>query len=564
VVVERQLGTRQKARPGHIVRSVFDTYYSSHTGENGGPSGGLIGGSAWLVIIAATVLGLVSRAFVLTRPGFLTSGAVEYDDGVYLGAAVRILQGALPYRDFAFVQPPGILILSLPAAALARVATTSTGLLLVRVLTVGASTACIPLVGNLVRYRGTLVTVAACGILAVYPADVMTARTLLLEPWMNLCCLLGANAAFRRGQLASPRRLAWAGVALGFAVAIKFWAAVPAVLLLGCCLLVREERARRTRNYVVALAASVIVPLAPFALGAPLALVRGTLFDQVTRVGDSVSLSTRLAYLSGVIDVLNRRGGFASTVGPNSVFAMASNGTMVSVSARWLPFAATAVVIIVLAVGYLRAPRRHSHLELFALTTAVVSATAILGYSAFFYHYPAFPAPWLAIAVGAAVGVLVGRRMVVQLLAVVASVVVILAVAGLQVDELAGVRIQEGTAIGGLIPAGACVVTDQISFTIAADRFTAARPGCPDIVDALATTLTISHGVSPRGGAASLGTETAAWRSIFGRAQYVWLSGGYQQRIPWPAGLRAWFARNFRLIGSASGYSGSKLYVRAP
>jgi alpha-1,2-mannosyltransferase len=547
MVAARQLGTRQKSWPGHIVRSVFDTYYSSH-----------------MVIVAATVLGLGARAFVLTRPGFLTSGAVEYDDGVYLGAAIRVLQGALPYRDFAFIQPPGILIVSLPAAALARVTTASTGLLLVRVLTVGASTACIPLVGNLVRHRGTLVTVVACGILAVYPADVITARTLLLEPWMNLCCLLAANAAFRHGQLAAPRRLAWAGVALGFAVAIKFWAAVPAALLLGCCLLVREERARRTRSYVLALAASIVVALAPFVLGAPLAFVRSTLFDQVARVGDSVPLSTRLAYLSGVIDVLNRHGAIASTVGPNSAFAMASNATMVSVSARWPPFATAAAVVVILAVAYLRAPRRRSHLEWFALATAVGSAAAILSYSAFFYHYPAFPAPWLAIAAGAAVGVLVGRRTVAQLLAIVVSVVVLLAVAGLQAAELAGVRIQEGTAVADRIPAGACVVTDQISFTIAADRFTAARPGCPDIVDSLATTLTISQGVSPQGGAAGLGTEAAAWRSIFGRAEYVWLSGGYEQRIPWPAGLRAWFARNFRLIGSVGDYSGSKLYVHTP
>ena len=40
-----------------------------------------------LVILAATVLALALRLFLLTRPGFLTSGTVEYDDGVYLGAA---------------------------------------------------------------------------------------------------------------------------------------------------------------------------------------------------------------------------------------------------------------------------------------------------------------------------------------------------------------------------------------------------------------------------------------------------------------------------------------------
>ena len=59
---------------------------------------------------AATVLALGIRLFTLTRPGFLT-GVSEYDDGVYLGAAIRLTQGALPYRDFAFVQPPGMLLL---------------------------------------------------------------------------------------------------------------------------------------------------------------------------------------------------------------------------------------------------------------------------------------------------------------------------------------------------------------------------------------------------------------------------------------------------------------------
>ena len=29
-----------------------------------------------------------------------------YDDGVYLGAATRLVHGVLPYRDFDFVQPP--------------------------------------------------------------------------------------------------------------------------------------------------------------------------------------------------------------------------------------------------------------------------------------------------------------------------------------------------------------------------------------------------------------------------------------------------------------------------
>ena len=76
-------------------------------------------------MLLATVLALAVRLFTLTRPGFLT-GVSEYDDGVYLGAAIRLTQGAVPYRDFAFVQPPGILLLMTPAALVARMTSIST------------------------------------------------------------------------------------------------------------------------------------------------------------------------------------------------------------------------------------------------------------------------------------------------------------------------------------------------------------------------------------------------------------------------------------------------------
>jgi len=75
-------------------------------------------------MLAATVVALGIRLFTLSRPGFLTS-PTEYDDGVYLGAAIRMTQGVMPYHDFAFVQPPGILLLMSPVALFARVTSTA-------------------------------------------------------------------------------------------------------------------------------------------------------------------------------------------------------------------------------------------------------------------------------------------------------------------------------------------------------------------------------------------------------------------------------------------------------
>ena len=97
-----------------------------------------------------------------------------------------------------------------------------------------------------------------------------------------------------------------------------------------------------------------------------------------------------------------------------------------------------------------------------------------------------------------------------------------------------------------LVPKGSCLVADQVSFAIAANRFTAPGPGCPDVVDSLATTLALSGGVSPQGGAGQSAAVVAGWEAIFGQARYVWLSAGAPARIPWTAGLQTWFDGHFQ------------------
>jgi alpha-1,2-mannosyltransferase len=527
----------------------------------GGPAGSRLSGrrltAPGLAILAATVLALAVRLFTLTRAGFLT-GISEYDDGVYLGAAIRLTQGALPYRDFAFVQPPGMLLLMTPAALVARATTTATALAFARLLTVAASTACVPLAGNLVRHRGTLATVVTCGILAVYPDDIAAAHTLLLEPWMNLCCLLAANAAFNRGRLANPARLAWAGAALGFAGAVKFWAAVPAAILLVVCLAVPERRAGRSRAYLAGLAGGFILPVAPFALAAPGVFIRSTLLDQASRVGTFMPLSLRLAHLTGLIDVLDSAGRL--TVGTHSLFAGSMVASIVSVSAGWLPFAVTAIGIALIAAGYLWSPRAPSHLEWFSLATAVVASVLVLSYSAFFYHYPVFVAPWLALSAGGAAGGLAGSQRFQRVVGG-AFVAVVLGTAAISVSTVATLSVPTSTAVGRVIPDGACVVTDETSLLISGNRFAAARPGCPDIIDSLATTLVLSHGVSIQAGAAHSALVVSAWQSFFHRAQYVWLSGGNSRRIPWTPELKSWFGKHFRPVGPYVPGTG-RLFVR--
>jgi hypothetical protein len=413
------------------------------------------------------------------------------------------------------------------------------------------------------------------GLLAVYPADVLSGRTLLLEPWMNLACLLAANAAFREGRLASPRWLAWAGVAFGCGVAIKFWAAVPAAVLLAACLIARPPAGTSRARRAVALAGGAVggfaVLAGPFALADPAGFIRETLLYQVSRLGSNPPPSLRLAHLTGLIDILGRDGKLASPgTTTHSLFALGAEASTRTVAVGWPVYAAAAVGVALIAAGYLLGLRQRTTLEWFALATGVLATGAIMEYSAFFYHYPDFPAPWLAIAAGAAAASLAclirgtttpARRARRVLAAAVAAV--ILAIAGVEAWELHPAHVPASpSSVSALVPAGSCLVADQVSFAIAADRFAAPGSGCADLIDSLAATLALSGGVSPQGGAGHAAKVVAGWEAIFGQARYVWLSGNASTRIPLTPALRSWFAAHFRLLAAYPDYGASKLYVR--
>jgi alpha-1,2-mannosyltransferase len=523
-----------------------------------------------IVILAASGLALALRLYELSRPGYLT-GVTEYDDGVYLGGAIRLISGSLPYRGYAFVQPPGILLLMTPVAVIAKVSTATHAMAAARLLTVLASTVCVSLVGHLVRYRGVFVTLVSCGILAVYPDDITTAHTLILEPWMNLLLLIGVCIAFRRGRLASPQRLLWAGVAIGFAGAVKYWAALPALALLVVCLVTSRSGAavegagvaprgkrlagRRAWRFAAGVVAGFAVPVLPFAVTGPGLFVRSTLFDQAVRAGSSVPDSLRLAHITGLIDILNDQGQLTLRSGTHSLFASGGTAAIQTTSAGWAPFILAALVIAVIALGYTLRPGRPSPLEWYVLATCAGAVVAVLAYSAFFYHYADFVAPWLAMSVGCAAGTLCralasrpGARR--SLVAVVG--VLVLGLAVFQARELSGLRAPDIYADQAVIPAGSCVVSDEVSLTIAANRFST-RPGCPAVLDSLATTLVDDNGISVQGGAKSSARTVASWRWIFAHAEYVWLSSASGRRIPWTHGLTQWFDHHFTLLNVRHG-----------
>jgi hypothetical protein len=114
--------------------------------------------------------------------------------------------------------------------------------------------------------------------------------------------------------------------------------------------------------------------------------------------------------------------------------------------------------------------------------------------------------------------------------------------------------------VGRLIPPGACVLTDQVSVTLLANRFESTDPHCPQMVDSLGTTLALSHGLKPRTGAGKVPAVNRWWNQAFSNAQYLLFTPSNVRRIAWTPELEAYLTSHFRQIYQSS--NNLTLYVR--
>jgi Glycosyltransferase family 87 len=510
---------------------------------------------AGAVILAATLLALGLRGFQIFRSGHLL-GVGDYDDGADFGSALRLIHGVLPYRDFIIVQPPGITLLMTPAAAVSSFAGTAWAIATGRILTVLASAAAVVLGGLLVRHRGVFATIVTCGLIAIYPGSVQAAHTVLLEPWLTAFCLAGAVAVFDRDRLtASGRRLAWGGAALGFAGAVKVWAIIPVAVIAAVCL-AGPDRMRRLGRFLGGVAAGFLIPVIPFAALAPARFYDSVVVAQLVRTGARTSLAFRLQYLTGL--------------------AAWDLGTAVLLI--------VAIALAVLVAGTLVAAWRATRqgpppLEWFGVATAALVVVAFLVPDDFYYHYPAFLAPFLGMAFALPAGRLLGawsarsgsgtarsgsgtaRSWAPRIAAGLAGLafLVLPFAAGSAESSPTPTYASALPALERVIPPGACVATDQVSLLIAADRFYSSVPGCPVLVDGTGTAYALGHGqTAPMAG--RVPAVAAVWRQAFAAAHYVLLTSYNQDRIAWTPQLRAYFRANFTQV--SGNWSPLTLYVR--
>jgi hypothetical protein len=513
-------------------------------------------GRAWrqpatLVIIGMALLALAVRLYYFTRPGYLL-GVTEYDDGSYFGSAVRLVHGVLPYRDFVFVQPPGITLLMTPVALLSKVTGTDVGLAIARILTMLAGAAGAALAGLLVRHRGVLAALIASGIVAVYADSVASSHTLLVEPWVVLFCLAGAVAVFDGdGFTASRRRLIWGGVAFGFAGLIEAWAIVPVLILL----LLMARNVRRTLTWLAGVAAGFLIPVAPFAALAPRSFFHGVITAQIGgRAGAlRVPLYFRIRHMAG----------FAN-------YPDLEHALVLAVAAALAGFV---VIATLLASGLAR--KLPPVLDWFAYGATAAIIAMFLWPSQFHYHFSGFLAPFLglSLALPAARLVTVLRDRTPRHPAagkVIAGLAGTVAAAVLAAGTISQVSFEhtllplapiDAMAIGkSIIPPGACVLADNVAYTITANRFVNTKPGCPTVDDGTGANFALSNGLAAETGAGRLPVVAAMWREALTHADYLWFTSLYNHRIAWTPALRAYVDANF--VRVRPDVAKFRLYVR--
>jgi alpha-1,2-mannosyltransferase len=242
------------------------------------------------VFVVVFVVALANRLLPVLRGAGL-SGVLGYDDGVYYAGAVGLVHGRLPYRDFLFLHPPGVLLALAPVAATGRwLGETSgwEGSRLVWML-MGCVTSLI-LVGALLPMGRLAAAVAGC-VYSVFPGAVLVERTTLLEGLTNVC-LAAALALLIREFASTPpdvgaargRTLlapAAAGAILGFATAVKIWGVVPLTVV--CVFAVIAIEARRGLAVALSAAIAITVVCLPFFLAGPAEMWRMVVLDQIGR-----------------------------------------------------------------------------------------------------------------------------------------------------------------------------------------------------------------------------------------------------------------------------------------
>jgi hypothetical protein len=488
-----------------------------------------------------------------------------YDTGVYLAASIHLVSGIMPYRDFVFVQPPGIMLLMSPVALFSRVFGSHDGFVLARVVSAVVTALNAVLLAWLVRHRGRVAMLIAGAGLVLLPVDGFVSSGLRLEPFCICFILFGSLVIFSnehgRGRL-STRQLAIGGVLFGFAALIKIWACFP-LLALVVCLLPRYRS--RVLIFLGAALSGFIVFSLPFFLSAPRNFVSEVFVEQIFRRADVVTGA------EGVVGRLADMTGFSYT-------AIAPTGAEVVIAFIGL--------LCLVAIAYGRRFEREA-VDFYLLLAAVFTVAALLAAPEYYSYYGYFVAPFLlgvlAISIGRlapSIRKIVDRlgvsmfihRLVASVTALAATVLIVaLVLYSTTFYSFAarfGISSRVISPITRYVPAGSCVLYTEVAFGVFTNRLQASQPNCPSVVDPGGLWLKWGDHLVPPAPAFVL-----EWKSFFVDAQYVvsqdaligrqseYVNTWRSSVIPWDRGLTRWFKNHYSLV---FGHSGLYIYAKVP
>lgn len=464
-------------------------------------------------------------------------GIDEFDDGVYFGTALRLVERQIPFRDYVYGHPPGFAWILLPLALVSKVFGTRWGFALVRVLSSGVAVANVWMLGRLLRHRGILCLLPASLALAVFPLAVTANKSSMFEPYLVCLVLAGLCLLFQEDWPTSGRRLVLAGACFGYGGLIAMPAIVPFVAALVACSFVWRRSRLQWTQFVGGALAGFVLPSVPFLVLAPGAFVRQVLVLQATRGVSSGGLSVRQRAVL--------------------ILGLARVGD----AGAYVRLAAVVMVLLIglIVVATLVTPAL-SPLDVCAVIASLGMLVSILAPPDFFTHYTYLSAAFLGLGLGVAVGRLsealmgpLGLPMLRNSVAAAAIVAILVfgAIGGVRGRTL--IRDHPGLLTAGdfgpriaeIVPRGACVVSDVPALLISSNRFWSDRP-CPTVLDPYFEWVDADRRFPPPSRRRPPGL-VAKWRRWFGAAEYVVLSVD-PFRIPFDTSLRRWFDENFERV----------------
>lgn len=359
--------------------------------ESGVVDGRLDSGTTVTDVTARPLLWLQGRAFALAMcaifglavaarlvpvlQGGGIGGLGNYDDGVNFSAAIGLIHGLLPYRDFLLLHPPGIAVLLSPFAMLGSVLGDATVMKVARLAWMALGGANAVLAGVVLRPLGRVAAVLGALFYSLFFPAIYSEHTLLLEAPATTA-LLGSLALLRsldRYASLSMRTVLLAGALAGVSPAIKIWGVVPVLLVVGWLAIARGWRLGG--YYLAGVMLSCAAVCMPFFLAAPSSMWRMVVRDQLGRRPGRWNPVERINQMTGL-----------SLHGNTREFTIA-----------------TAVALLLVAAAVLACFLRRG----LRLPVVLVSGTALVLMTTpyWFFHYTAFIAAPAALLVGGALAV---------------------------------------------------------------------------------------------------------------------------------------------------------------